>query len=584
MRSARTTAGALGAGCVLLISALGAGIAPGASAAPKAPDGRSAPAHVASEGGGGEFVVAFEPSQEEAATAAVEAAGGVVVDVTEGAGVALVTSPDAGFLAEVREDAAIAGAARNHSVGTSRPGMPHKFAAERPSTTDRAAAAAPAPRKGSGKGKAAEPLADLQWDMSMIGATPDGAWKKATGRGVTVGVIDTGIDASHPDLARNFSSQLSRNFTMDIPSIDGPCEVATCIDPANVDDGGHGTHVAGTIGAARNGLGIGGVAPDATLVNVRAGQDSGYFFLYETVAALTYAGDAHLDVVNMSFYTDPWLYNCESAADYVVGTPTAAEIADQAFIRSTVLAALDYATDHGVTLVAAAGNGHTDLAQPLRFDATSPDYPPGSEADRTVTDNCLDLPSEGPDVVSVSAVGPSTAKSDYSNYGFGDVEISAPGGWFRDGFGTPTFQTPGNLILSSYPLALAIDGGPGQPGRDADRRLLGAELQGKHVRVLHVPAGHLDGLPARRGGRGTRHRGPRAGQPAPRLPARPEHRPLDPGAHGDGPRLPGWRRRGLHARGPTGRLERGVPGHDGGQRAVRRGHRQRSRRRRPPLT
>ena len=211
----------------------------------------------------------------------------------------------------------------------------------------------------------------------MIGATPDGAWKKATGRGVTVGVIDTGIDASHPDLARNFSSQLSRNFTMDIPSIDGPCEVATCIDPANVDDGGHGTHVAGTIGAARNGLGIGGVAPDATLVNVRAGQDSGYFFLYETVAALTYAGDAHLDVVNMSFYTDPWLYNCESAADYVVGTPTADEIADQAFIRSTVLAALDYATDHGVTLVAAAGNGHTDSPSPLRFDATSPDYPAG---------------------------------------------------------------------------------------------------------------------------------------------------------------------------------------------------------------
>ena len=79
---------------------------------------------------------------------------------------------------------------------------------------------------------------------------PDGAWRKATGRGVTVGVIDTGIDASHPDLARNFSRSLSRNFTMDIPSIDGPCEVATCIDPADVDDGGHGTHVAGTIGAA----------------------------------------------------------------------------------------------------------------------------------------------------------------------------------------------------------------------------------------------------------------------------------------------------------------------------------------------
>ena len=79
--------------------------------------------------------------------------------------------------------------------------------------------------------------------------------------------------------------------------------------------------MAGTVAAARNSFGIAGVAPDATLVNVRAGQDSGYFFLYETVAALVYAGDLGLDVVNMSFYTDPWLYNCASRDDYVVGQP-----------------------------------------------------------------------------------------------------------------------------------------------------------------------------------------------------------------------------------------------------------------------
>ena len=252
---------------------------------------------------------------------------------------------------------------------------------------------------------------------------------------------------------------------MDIPSIDGPCEVATCIDPANVDDGGHGTHVAGTIGAARNGLGIGGVAPDATLVNVRAGQDSGYFFLYETVAALTYAGDAGLDVVNMSFYTDPWLYNCESAATTSwarprpTRSPTRPSSAPPCWRPSTTPPTTASPSSRRPATATPTS------PQPLRFDDTSPDYPPGTEADRTVTDNCLDLPSEGPDVVSVSAVGPSTAKSDYSNYGFGDVEISAPGGWFRDGFGTPTFQTPGNLILSSYPLDARDRGGPGQPGR-----------------------------------------------------------------------------------------------------------------------
>ena len=118
---------------------------------------------------------------------------------------------------------------------------------------------------------------------------------------------------AHPDMAPNFDRSRSRNFTQDIPAIDGPCEYATCIDPADVDDGGHGTHVAGIVAADDNGFGIGGVAPDATLVNLRAGQDSGYFFLYETVAALVEAGNLRLDVVNMSFYTDPWLFNCESA-------------------------------------------------------------------------------------------------------------------------------------------------------------------------------------------------------------------------------------------------------------------------------
>jgi subtilisin family serine protease len=211
------------------------------------------------------------------------------------------------------------------------------------------------------------------------------------------------------------------------------------------------------VAADDNGFGIGGVAPDARLVNLRAGQDSGYFFLYETVAALVEAGNLRLDVVNMSFYTDPWLYNCQSRADYIEGTVTDEEIAQQATIRRLVLAALTYAYDRGVTLVAAAGNGHTNYATPTRFDDTSPDYPPDTARPRTVTDNCLDLPSEAPQVISVSAVGPSTAKADYSNYGLGDVEVSAPGGWFRDNFGTPQHRVPGNMILSSYPLDVAIE-------------------------------------------------------------------------------------------------------------------------------
>jgi subtilisin family serine protease len=318
-------------------------------------------------------------------------------------------------------------------------------------------------RPGRGAGRGPDPLTNLQWDMAAIGATADGAHRRATGDGVTVGIIDTGIDASHPDIAPNFSHEMSRNFTMDIPLVDGPCEFATCIDPADVDHGGHGTHVAGTVGAARNGIGITGVAPDVTLVNLRAGQDSGFFFVYETVAALTEAGNLGLDVVNMSFFTDPWLYNCASLADYISGPVTPEDIAEQAFIRSTVLAATEYAHDRGVTLVAAAGNSHFNLALPTRFDNISPDFPGGTEVERTVTNNCLDVPSEAPDVISVSATGPSGTKADYSNYGFGDVEVSAPGGWFRDFVGTPAFGTPGNLIMSTYPLDLAIEEGLANP-------------------------------------------------------------------------------------------------------------------------
>ncbi len=399
-----------------------------------------------------EYVVSFTGTPN-AATAAIQAAGGTVESVTAQVGMALVSSGDPAFLEKVRARGEIGGAARNHSVGTARPGMPHRFAEERPSAEERGAGG---PASADPGRPDAEPLAELQWNMEMIGATPDGAHREATGKGVDVGIIDTGIDASHPDLAPNFDADRSRNFTTDIPEVDGPCEVASCVDPADVDDNGHGTHVAGIVAAADNGFGIAGVAPEATLVNLRAGQDSGFFFLYETVAALVYAGDTGLDVVNMSFYTDPWLYNCSSREEYLEGTVTDEELAQQRLVRDLVLDAVAYAHQRGVTLVGSAGNEHQDLAAPTRVDETSPDYPPDTARPRTVANTCLILPNEAPQVIAVSAVGPSTTKADYSNYGLGDVEIAAPGGWSRDFVGTPQYQVPGNLILSSYPLDVAI--------------------------------------------------------------------------------------------------------------------------------
>jgi subtilisin family serine protease len=84
-----------------------------------------------------------------------------------------------------------------------------------------------------------------------------------------------------------------------------------------------------------------------------------------------------------------------------------------------------------------------------------------------VSDWCRDMPTEADGVISVSAVGPTGAKADYSNYGAGEetggagddpsgeIDVAAPGGYFRDGFGTPLFNTPETQILGPYPLGVA---------------------------------------------------------------------------------------------------------------------------------
>ena len=80
-----------------------------------------------------------------------------------------------------------------------------------------------------------------------------------------------------------------------------------------------------------------------------------------------------------------------------------------------------------MTLVGSLGNNHEDLGHP-RADATSPDFPPDTAYLRP-TDNatCVDLPVEGPHVLGISALGPSTKKADYSNYGVEQISLSAPG-------------------------------------------------------------------------------------------------------------------------------------------------------------
>jgi lantibiotic leader peptide-processing serine protease len=388
-----------------------------------------------------DYVVLYERGASAAqGREAVEDAGGRIISVNTKVGVATVRSSNKDFTADAARERALVGAAPNQPIGHApkvRPWQP-QWGIERSGISGKGRGHWPPPAPKD------EPLAGAQWDMKMIGATANGSYRKQPGsKAVRVGIIDTGIDASHPDIAPNFDRRLSRNFVTDIPAIDGPCEVPSCHDPADVDQGGHGSHVAGTVGAAINGVGIAGVAPNVDLVNLRGGQDSGFFFLQPSVDALTYAGDHGIDVVNMSYFIDPWLYNC---ANLPGDSP--AEQQEQRTIIAATQRALDYARHRGVTLIAALGNEDDDLGAP-EPDELSPDYPPGNERVRQVNNSCLSMPTEAKGVIGVSAVGPSKRKSFYSNYGTEQTDVSAPGGDSRD---TATgLANPANRVLSSYP-------------------------------------------------------------------------------------------------------------------------------------
>lgn len=413
-----------------------------------------------------QLVLSAEGVGADQAAAAIEAAGGEIAERNDAIGLFTVNGP-ADLDERLEASPAIAGTMDDQVIGFT----PDAQAEQRRKDTDeveRARADRPAVRSapqnrrvppGQAKKRpqpaaADDPLRDRQWNLDMIDA--DQAHRTETGDGVRVGVMDTGVDGTHPDIAPNLDFRLSRNFTTDIPEIDGACEDEadrSCQDGPTVDEGGHGTHVASTIASPVNGLGIEGVAPDAEIVNLRVGQDSGYFFLEPTLEALTYAPTVGVDVVNMSYYLDPWAFNC---TDNPADSPQ--EQAQQELTIEATNRALRYAQNHGVSLIAAMGNSHMDLGDP-QLDTTSPDFPEGQARDRTIDNSCLDIPTEGHGVMSVSSVGPSGIKADYSNYGTEQTTVAAPGGYFRDYDGTPRGRQPGNMILAAVPAVVVREMG-----------------------------------------------------------------------------------------------------------------------------
>ncbi|MEU0368654.1 S8 family serine peptidase, partial [Streptomyces sp. NPDC006283] len=242
-----------------------------------------------------------------------------------------------------------------------------------------------------------------RWDMTRINA--DKAWAVTTGSpSVKVGVLDTGVDDLHQDIAPNFNAADSVSCAY------GKADTRT---GAWRDVGTHGTHVAGTIAAAKNGKGVIGVAPGVKISSVRIAEPStSMFFAENTICGFMWAGDHGFKVTNNSYYTDPWMFNCPDNVD-------------QAAIIEGVRRAQEYAEGKGSLQVAAAGNSNYDLAN-KRTDTSSPND--STPVTRTITNACIDIPTELPGVVTVAAMGNGNVKASYSNLGRDIIDVAAPGG------------------------------------------------------------------------------------------------------------------------------------------------------------
>jgi type VII secretion-associated serine protease mycosin len=214
-------------------------------------------------------------------------------------------------------------------------------------------------------------------------------WRCYQGQGVTVAVIDTGIDLDHPDLQANIVA--GKSFVSGVSSPD--------------DDGGHGTHVAGVVAAVNNNGGVIGVAPAASLMPVKVLDSQGNGSTYNVAAGIEWAADHGATVINLS-----------------LGSVSSS---------STLKAALDYAYNRGVLLVAAGGNCG-DSAYFLNG---------CSYQDQPV------YPAAYANVMAVASTDSSDNQSSFSNQG-SYIEIAAPGSSIYS-----TYPSSGYTTLSGTSMA-----------------------------------------------------------------------------------------------------------------------------------
>jgi subtilisin len=173
------------------------------------------------------------------------------------------------------------------------------------------------------KGVKSQPAQVITWNIERVGATS--SWGISTGDPVKVGVIDTGIDLSHPDLKANIKGGYNAIYPGKSPN----------------DDNGHGTHVAGIIAALNNSIGVVGVGPKIDLYAIKVLNASGSGYLSDVIEGLDWARTHGMQVVNMSLGTSQ---DVQSFHDAILNAYNA-----------------------GVVIVAAAGNSGGAVSYPAAY-------------------------------------------------------------------------------------------------------------------------------------------------------------------------------------------------------------------------
>lgn len=228
------------------------------------------------------------------------------------------------------------------------------------------------------------------------------AWDITTGAAqVVVGVIDTGISGTHEDLANRINSNLCRDF-----SSGTEVAVGTPVDPK-----GHGTHVAGIIGAeGDNGIGISGVCWNVTLASLRVFDEKGSGYASNVALAIDYAITQNIPILNLSAR---WYASNTERYDY----PLQAAI-----------------SNYPGLFVCAAGNEAAD-------NDTIDVYPTN-----------IDLPN----LISVAATDTTDSLCSFSNYGKTTVHLAAPGEGIKSAYPNNSYaNSDGTSMATPYVTGVA---------------------------------------------------------------------------------------------------------------------------------